>query len=98
MRKYRIPIESATKEELIHAIRNFGSIRDIHDEISRHIYFYRQTVLIQKMDECTDESEKICQKSGWMSDQINLKRWKELHKKWDKYNKQLAKLQDQDNE
>lgn len=80
----RIPLEAATKEELIVAIKSlmmFDAVK--HAESA--VYRAREDLLLRKMDEICDELAVSKEKS--------IEYRLSLHAKWDKVYRQLSKLQ-----
>lgn len=87
----RIPLEKATKEELIAGIKAVWSI-DAVEQAEKAIYWARQQSLLDKMHALTDKLDALrAQPNACEYAQIG-KRVK-LHKQFTRINNQLSKLQ-----
>lgn len=90
----RIPIESATKAEIIEAIRATTVYwEELKARIENHLYHAKCSALLAELHRLNAESEKWQQIPGQPFDQSRRAQWLEIHDQWDRVNKQLSKLQ-----
>lgn len=89
--KTRIPLQSATKDELIEAIKSELPFGNHIDRIEMHIYYSRCQSLIESMRQATDEMDRNRQ-SGLFNEH-KRQRWNSAMRKWNKANAALEKLQ-----
>lgn len=86
----RIPLEKATKEELIAAIEKL-TIFGQRDKAEREIYFLRVDRLLAEMQRCRELMVENLQK-GASFNSLRHKRWTDAYDRFQKINNELAKL------
>lgn len=82
----RIPLEAATKEELIVAIKSLMMFDAVKNAESA-VYRAREDMLLRKMGEICTEIDDSLTKSKPITYRLSL------HEKFDKVNRELNKLQ-----
>lgn len=85
-------MESATKDELIAAIRAECLFGDTIDRIQRNLYYSRCQILIETMQEACNEMDANRQDMHRF-DAVKYKRRCSAHRKWERASKALARLQ-----
>ncbi len=96
-KEYRIPIEKATKEELVEAVRRSqqDTIRDIVPAVERHIYFARADRFMKQLIDIAEELKAIPFSTDLDAKAVKArKRWLDLHLKYERTAKQLDRLQE----
>ena len=89
--KSRIPLESATKDEIIAAIRAELPFGEHIDRIQMHIYYDRCEGLIRTMSEATEQMARNRQSSPF--NEAKRKRFNAAFRKWSKANASIQILQ-----
>ena len=90
-----IPLESATKDEIIAAIREEYAFPDVRRRLEKAIYHIRCQKLLTEMREACEGMEANAQNAGMPIDWEKIAKRNQWQKKWDTANKALSKLQDQ---